>query len=403
MGAMRRIAFYNHTSDVSGAEISLLLTARHLKAARPVIVAPEGELLERARKLGIEVSALPSYRARLTKNPFLLAKDVAGMLAAGWRLSVHLRRSRAELVHANSIRAGLMAGLFAWHHRLPLVWHLRDMPPGGPAGRLIRLLAARTARAFIGISASVLDAFQHPSLDGRLHLVHNGVELRDTPPEAKRRIRAEIRRGLGTPAYAKAAAMIGQIAPWKRQEDAIRAAARLIGEGEDLYLWIVGEPKFRRENELYLASLRRLADELGIAERVVFAGFREDVLDIICAADVMLLCSDNEPFGRVVIEAMSQGTPMIGTAAGGVPEIIEHGSSGLLYPVGDTDALAASMRSVLRDGELSRRLGANGEERARRAFSIGRTAEKVEAVYRHVLADAPPAGRGLAPLGGSAE
>ena len=85
-----KIAFYNHTSTVSGAEISLLLTAKYLTEAYPIIFAPEGEP-QKARHIGIEVVALPSYRARMTRNPFLLIVYMIGMLWAGWKLALLMK------------------------------------------------------------------------------------------------------------------------------------------------------------------------------------------------------------------------------------------------------------------------------------------------------------------------
>ncbi len=113
-----KIAFYNHTSTISGAEISLLLTAKNLTKAHPIIYAPDGELLQKARSEGLETVHLPSFRARMTKNPFVLGWYAMGMLRAGWGLARAMKKSRADLIHANSIRAGIMASLFRWYHRL---------------------------------------------------------------------------------------------------------------------------------------------------------------------------------------------------------------------------------------------------------------------------------------------
>lgn len=385
-----RIAFYNHTSAISGAEISMLLTAQNLIKAHPIIFAPEGELLQRARNNGLEVRDIPSYRARLTKNPIRLLKDVTGMLWAGWRLAGVLKKEKVDLIHANSIRAGIMAALFIWFHRIPIVWHLRDMPPQGIFGKLIKKVASLTTRSFIGISNSVLENFQHPSLKGRLHLIHNGVELRHFSPADRDRIHSKIREELKTPSGSKVLTIIGQIAPWKRQEDAIKAAAQLIAEGEDVYLWVVGEAKFRIENERYLEMTKQLAEKLNIKERVIFTGFREDVLEICCAADLLLLCSDNEPFGRVIIEAMSQGTPVIGTESGGVPEIIKHDECGYMYPVGNVSLLVDYINKVLKNKEVWSRLSDTAKLRAETDFSIIKTAQKVEQLYDSILSSSIP-------------
>lgn len=378
------VAFYNHTSDVSGAEISLLLTARHLQKARPVVFAPEGELLDRAREAGLAVMPVDSYRARLSRNPFRLARGIAGMLRAGYRLSQALKSQNVSLIHANSLRAGMMASLFAWHHRLPVVWHVRDMPPKGLIGRGVSLLARLSAKALIGISTPVLEGFG-TGLEKRQHLVHNGVELREIDEREGRQLRQSLRQELNTPLKAKVAAIIGQIAPWKRQEDAIEAVERLLRQGHDMYLWVVGEAKFRAENEAYGQALRARAEQLGMAHRVRFTGFRKDIMEICCAADLLFLCSDNEPFGRVVIESMSQGTPVVATRSGGVPEIIEDGRSGLLYEVGHVEQLADLAGRLLQDDLYRARIGRSGARRVQSLFTIARTAQRVEEVYETVL------------------
>lgn len=380
-----RIAFYNHTSNISGAEISMLLTAKHLEYAHPVLFAPEGELLQRARSQGMEVVALPSFRARMTKNPLLLVIYVIGMLWAGWKLALVMKKSRVDLIHANSIRAGIMAGLFKWYHRLPVVWHLRDMPPQGFMGKLIRKFASITAQALIGISESVIQGIDHPSVEGRCHLVHNGVELRSFNTEVRLGLRERIRLELRTPQEARVLTIIGQIAPWKRQEDAIEAFANLVREDRNTILWIVGEAKFRQENERYLDKLKEKVKSLDLEDKVRFTGFREDVLEICCSADLLLLCSDHEPFGRVIIEAMSQGTPVVATRGGGVPEIIQHGVSGLMYKIGNVEELTHYIQQVLDDETVWYTLSHYGEEQAKERFSIIQTSQKVELIYQQLL------------------
>lgn len=381
-----KIAFYNHTSTISGAEISLLLTAKHLTRVQPIIFAPEGELLEKARDQGLEVVPLPSYRARLTRNPFLMTIYVFGMLIAGWRLALLMRKSGVDMIHANSIRAGIMAGLFRWYHRKPVVWHVRDMPPKGIIGRVIRRFAGSTASALIGISEPVIQALNHPAVAGNCHLVHNGVELRPYRAEERQSIRQRIRRELGLPQESEVMVIIGQIAPWKRQEDAVEAFSRLFREGRQAYLLIVGEAKFRQENEEYLISLKQKVKTLRLEDKVIFTGFREDVLEICCAADLLLLCSDHEPFGRVIIEAMSQGTPVVATRGGGVPEIIQDGVSGLMYEIGNVEELQDRIRDILDNETLRLALRRNGPERVKEKFSIAHTSRKIELIYDQLLA-----------------
>ncbi|WP_190920173.1 glycosyltransferase family 4 protein [Paenibacillus sabuli] len=377
----RRIAFYNHTSDVSGAEISLLLTAGALQRAEPLLLAPEGELLRRAREAGLACMPLASHRARLSRNPLRLLGGALGMARAGLRLALAVRRARADAIHANSLRAGLMASAYVWLHRRPVLWHVRDMPPGGWIGRAIRGVAALTTSGIIGISEPVLAGMRSARLQGRLHLVHNGVALQPMDASRREHYRMRLRDELGAAGETMVAAIIGQIAPWKRQRDALLAAAELVRQGHDLQLWVVGEPKFRAENRAYDAELRQLARELGIAERVRFTGHRDDVDQLCCAIDLLLLCSDHEPFGRVLIEAMAQERPVVATRAGGVPEVVEDGGCGLLYAVGDVAGLTAAADLLLRDPELRRELGRRGAARVQARFTIAGTAKRVERIY----------------------
>ncbi|GGG76481.1 glycosyltransferase family 4 protein [Paenibacillus radicis (ex Gao et al. 2016)] len=393
-----RIALYNHTSEVSGAEINLLLTAAYMPQTSFVLYAPEGELLERARSQGMETVALPGYSARLSMNPIRLVKGAAGMALAGWRFASMVNKARPDVIHANSVRAGIMASMFRWYHRIPLAWHLHDMPPKGIIGGLIRLLAAGTTQALIAISQPVLEGMKTRALENRIHLVHNGAVLKEQDELARRYSKKELRGELQTPMESGVLVIVGQITPWKRQEDAIQALHALLLDNRDLYLWIVGEPKFRSENEVYFERLKLLVSILHMEDRVRFTGFREDIDEICNAADMLLLCSENEPFGRVIIEAMAKGTPVVATDGGGVSDIIEPGISGLLYPATDTKALAASIGSVLDDRKLRTTLSVNGRKRIEAFFSIEGAAEKLEHVYEDIARTGQRTGVNVKPV-----
>ncbi|WP_373231255.1 glycosyltransferase family 4 protein [Cohnella sp.] len=384
-----RVAFYNHTGVVSGAEISLLLMAKNMRMAEAILFAPEGELTERARVAGLQVVPIKGYRARLSKNPLRLMIDVIGMLGAGLRLARMIRFHSIDIIHANSLRAGIMAALFIWLHRRPLVWHVRDNLPKGLIGKGIDRLARLTVKAIIGISQSVFIGFDRKKLANRIHLVHNGVEIHECSDQERERWKVEIRKELNLPLQSKVILIIGQIAPWKRQEDAIRATKRLLDSGHDVYLCVVGEPKFGQACNDYWDSLQEITANMGLEDRVRFTGFRKDVVEICCAADLLFLCSDNEPFGRVIIEAMSQSIPVIATRAGGVPEIIDHEQSGLLYEVGDLNGLWGCAERLLNDDDLRLRIVGNAEERVNDFFTIQNTVYKVETLYTSILKGNP--------------
>ncbi|PLS01516.1 glycosyltransferase family 4 protein [Neobacillus cucumis] len=379
-----RVGFYNHTSEISGAEISMLLTAKNLSVTTPVIFAPEGELIDRAIKSKIQVVKIKSYRARLSKNPFQILKGILGTIYGGYQVSKAIKTNKIDLVHANSLRAGIMASIFIFYHKVPVIWHVRDIPPKGLVGKLITFLGEKTIKALIGISQPVIEGISSISLKNKSYLIHNGVKIEKKEEVEKERLRKKIRNEFNTPLNSKVIVVVGQIAPWKRQEDAIKSAKTLFDKGEDVYLWVVGEAKFRDENVLYKDNLVNLVQKLGLKNRVVFTGFRNDVIDICCASDILLLCSNNEPFGRVIIEGMSQGVPVIATNSGGVPEIIKDKYNGLLYEVGDVKTLSDNILHLLKDQFLCQNIIINAENSVKQSFTIQRTSQKVEEVYRIV-------------------
>ena len=157
--------------------------------------------------------------------------------------------------------------------------------------------------------------------------------------------------------------IVGRLAAWKGQDLFLEAFARAFPDG-DTEAWVVGQAMFG-EDERYADALPDQAEHLGIAERVVFRGFRENVWDELAQIHVLVHCSlIPEPFGQVVVEGMAAGVPVIAADAGGPAEIITDGVNGLLTPPGDVEALAAAMRRVHDDRALRRRLVSGGLARA---------------------------------------
>ena len=121
------------------------------------------------------------------------------------------------------------------------------------------------------------------------------------------------------------------------------------------------------------------------AEQVVFAGHREDVPDLMAVAEMLVITSDAEPFGRVAIEAMALGKPVVGTRAGGLPEVVRDGETGLLVVPRFPESLAGACLRLLGNASLAGRLGEAGRERVAKQFHIDRTAQETQALYEAML------------------
>ena len=378
---MTRVMYYNHYGEMGGAEISLLLTASHMPNASVILVAPEGSLLDAARKRSIPVVAVKSFTARIRKNILVLAIGAFGTWRAGMELRRLVKTYKPDIVHANSVRAGLI-GMFATT-RLPvkLVWHVRDQVPQSRIGWAIRKAAGYGTDAIITISEAIKESFSSSdNLSAITTVVHNGIEVQTTPKSLN------IRKSLGIDNDKFVVGVVGQIALWKRQMDAVHAFYSFAQDHPDTYLLIVGEPRFRRENYEYEKQLRYIVGALGIGERVIFLGYRTDIPAIMNTLNVLLIPSNNEPFGRVVIEAMMAGVPVIGTDAGGIPEIIgRNQQAGILVPVGDVGSMTVALNKLFNDRQLIRTMGDRGKELVKTRFDIRVTCEKISKVYEELL------------------
>ncbi|MFB5189219.1 glycosyltransferase family 4 protein [Alicyclobacillus fastidiosus] len=392
-GSPSLVVFYNHSGEISGAEISLLLTMSQMRDMKTILVAPEGELLQRARSAGICVSPIRSYRARMTKNPIHILRGICGTALAGIEFRRVLKTLRPDIVHANSVRAGLIATVAVVGQAVKLVWHIRDTLPHNAIGRAIRKVAANRVDAVFTISKAIRNNFASTAhLARKSTLVYNGIDTSDSQWTS-------IRPEFGTSEDAFIVGVVGQIAPWKRQHDAILAFSQMTGIREGSELWIVGQPKFRQENVDYEAHLKEQVIALGVQDRVRFLGFREDIMNVMGTIDVLLIPSENEPFGRVVIEAMLAGKPVIGTNDGGISEIVVHGETGFLTDVGDTDSMSKYLREMYEHVELREGLGEQGRRRSLLQFSIERTAQTIERSYAALLGDgtrSTPGGQAVA-------
>ncbi|MCU1243882.1 MAG: hypothetical protein JWO71_4608 [Candidatus Acidoferrum typicum] len=174
---------------------------------------------------------------------------------------------------------------------------------------------------------------------------------------------------------------VGQFERRKRHQDAIRALALLKSEFPALKLVLIGNTF----DEQYVTELRELSNELGLSERVLFLGPRSDVLDLMRNASALLLCSEKEAFGWVLVEAMSVGLPVISSAVDGPCELIEHEKTGLLVPVGDIEAYAYQLRRLINSGELCDALRAQALATVKERHSAVAMVHNIQNVYMEVL------------------
>ncbi|RJK98380.1 glycosyltransferase family 1 protein [Vallicoccus soli] len=328
-----------------------------------LLVVPEpGPLLERVAAQGVEHRVLPfPVLRKALLSPRGLAGLVLGAPAEHRRLRAVLREQRPDVVYVNTLTLPHWLAA-ARAQGVPAVCHVRELESASPRAvtRTLTapLLAAGTVVANSRATAAFLAA-QHRRLAARTRVVLNGFDF-PPAPEGPRRAAPGARRRV---------VVVGRLSPRKGQDVAVRALAALVGEGHDVELELVGS--VFRGYEWYEDSLRALAAELGVADRLLLPGFREDVWPHLLDADVVAVPSRLEPFGSVAVEAMAACRPVVVSGVGGLPEIAEDGA-GVVVPPEDPAALAAALGGLLADRAGADELARRGCRSARARFTLDR-------------------------------
>ncbi len=383
-----RVLYVNHTATISGGERSLIgLLAALPAGVEATLAAPAGELTEAVSALGVPVIEIAGTAGSLRLHPLHTPRALIEMGAAALQVRRAARRTRAQVVHANSIRAGIVLGL-APRLRGRRFVHVRDCLPSGPLTSATARLIARTATTIVANSHYTADCFARAAPRARPEVVYNAVDARFDVTLIDR---AGARAALGV--HGKRPLLLGvvaQLSPWKGQDTAIEALALLRARGIDARLLLIGAAKFvaratRFDNEAYVQRLHALAAQGGLAEHVSFMGEREDVPALIRALDVLLAPSWEEPFGRSIVEALALGVPVVATNVGGPPEIVEDGREGYLLAPGEPAAWADALQRLAESPELAQEMGRAGQRRVAQAFTTSRHIAAMLDLYERAL------------------
>ena len=384
-----RVLYVNHTAEVSGGERSLLTLLEALGPRVSAVVAtPPGPLKRELERIGIPTVPITGTAGSLRLHALHTPVALAQMSAAAAQLHRAARAHRAELIHANSIRAGVVLAA-GRPSRTAAVAHVRDcLPPGAVSSATLRLIARR-ASVVIANSDYTARSVRAVSPRASLQVVHNPVDVRRFDPARIDRDRA--RAALGAAGERRVLlGVVAQLSPWKGQDTAVEALGLLAASGVDAHLLLIGSAKFvasatRFDNEAYVAGLKARIAELQIGDRVSWLGEREDVPELMRALDMLLLPSQEEPFGRALIEAMALGVPVLATEVGGPPEIIQDGVQGRLLAPGEPRAWADAVADISAHPDRAREMGRAGRLRVEQAFTPEHHAAAVMSVYERAL------------------
>lgn len=352
-----------------GGQNQALVTVKGLRAlGHPTMLVahPEGELLRRAPQDADLVPLAPRFEVDFH---------------AAWKLARIIRAWNPAILHAHDPHGVALAAL-ALGFRMP--WP----PPRLVASRRVdfRLAGHALSRAkyrpvdrFICASAAIGRILEHDGVDpARIVTVHEGVDLAHVAAAPPVSIHETFWLPHGAPVVLNVAALV----PHKGQRYLIDAFAQVVRQVPDARLVILGQGEL---HDSLAAQVRHLALE----KHVLLPGFRTDVLSLLKTADLFVMSSVMEGLGTSLLDAMACARPIVATEAGGIPEVVVDGETGLLVPPRDAAALADALVAVLRDQDLARRFGTAGYEHVHRRFTVERMVAETARVY-DVLLSAPP-------------
>ncbi len=343
------------------------------------------------------VAALYSQSAQVTVLPYSPLMVPRGMGAAVRFLPrfarevrmfrAHVRRTRPDLVVTvtGTLPAALVGARLAGAPTLVyaaeiLRRNLRREPGLALLGRILVSVTRFFAVAIVASSRAVAAQYGYPRPG--VFIVHPGVS---TPASVADRegFRQRHRLANASPCLA----VVGNISSGRGQDVALRAVSLLVRDFQDVACVVAGGTLGRSVDEEYLASLRRLVSELGVANRVRFTGFLDNVDDLYAAADIVVNPARlPEGFGRVALEALAAGRPVISTRVGAVPEVLRDGEDALLVEPDSPEAIASAVARVWRDEDLRRRLVHSGRARALEEFGEAQGTESFRDVVVDMLA-----------------
>ncbi|WP_226019613.1 glycosyltransferase family 4 protein [Novosphingobium sp. FKTRR1] len=381
---MTAALFISHTAEMGGAELFLVDVLRDgpqdwtggflrdggaamalRDAGRPPLIVHAGKSLFEVRRESGLLSGLASATAI-----FAAARELAR------------RAKNFDVICANSQKALVVCSIAAKLARKPLVWILHDIitdPAFSPTNRKVAIFLANSFADRVIVNSQ-------PSLDGfveaggkaaKATIVYNGFDIKGRPRWSKSCADA-LRTQFGF-SDKPVVGIFGRLAPWKGQHVFLNALAQL----PDAQGLIVGSALFGHDD--YADELREQVKSLGLSDRVHFAGFRDDVSILMAGCDAIVHASvADEPFGRVVVEAMLAEVPIVATLGGAVGDIINDGTTGWIVPRNDATALAAVLTSILDDPTVARQVASCGRIDAARRFDIAQTRSRIAAVLNEV-------------------
>lgn len=382
-----RILFLDQSGKLGGAELSLLDLADHFRDRCRVVTFQKGQFSETLELRNIQTTVLEEV------SGISVTKYVGWLhgLLGFWRLfpiilKVMKLSRDYDLVYTNTQKAFVVGAVVSLLCQKPLIYHLRDILSEEHFSKVNIWVAVALAnycatRVIVNSKATKSAFIQAGGAQNLVEVIYNGFSLKGYPictvetQALRHQLNLEHKFVIGH---------FSRLSPWKGQHVLIEALADC--ETESAIVLLVGDALFGEDE--YVQQLHEKVELLGLSDRVYFLGFRPDIPQLMAACDLVVHSSvAPEPFGRVIVEAMLAGTPVVAAAAGGAMELIEVGETGWLSPPGDSEALTSLINRLIQEPEASAKVAQRAFKQARERFGIAQAMEQVERLLESVISE----------------
>ncbi len=378
-----KLLFLDQSGKLGGAELCLLDIARPYRENCLVGLLADGTFRTALEQAQISVQVFTSNAIAVRKESGWLQGLMSLAQLIPITQQITQRSHSFDVIYANTQKALVVGAIASRFSHRPLVYHLHDIvsPEHFSASnrRVIVTLANCCAKLVIANSQAAQAAFVQAGGQADLtQVVYNGFDPQQyLPPPGDR---AQVRQALGL-AGRFVVGHFSRLSPWKGQHVLLEALQHCPA---DVVAVFIGDALFGEE--AYVAQLHQQVADLGLTDRVKFLGFRSDVPALMAACDLVAHTSTApEPFGRVIVEAMLSGTPVIASAAGGAIELVDHGHTGWLVPPGDADKLAVMINHCYTETAAVAAIAHQAQKIASQRFNLATTNQQIADQLKQVV------------------
>lgn len=361
---------------VSGAEISLEVLVRNIDTNRynvkVALPSKKGQFHHRLIKNNVDVIGLPILRLKKSYNPLVWMHYMLSWFACNFLLFIILKKHKIDIVHANTTTAYLYVFFTSKLAGKPCIWHIRDKVP---SKYMTGMLACFSSHIFC-ISKFVVPIAISGS--NKYSILYNAVELSLTDQGKNMN---KLHERLGIPSEMMLIAHIGQFIPWKNHADLVLTAEQVIKHNKNVRFLFIGADKFN-EYQNYKKYIENLIKEKELNNYFYILGDIADINEVLPEIDVLFHPAVTEPFGRVIIECMAFGVPVIAINVGGPAEIVQNNVSGYLIEPHDINDMSEKIKILLENAALRMAMGIEGRMIIGSRFTIQKQIEIVENIYQ---------------------